>query len=121
MRKGVPPMKFLAAIIAITLVSLSGCASSNSDWAFADPGAAIVTIQHSILNGKTDILLVLHDQQGQWQFLAYSEPAIDPVVSVSLEEVLRMDKSVKELADLPRGWRASRATRKDSWERSQSD
>jgi hypothetical protein len=78
----------------------------------------MVTTQRSILNKNNDILLAMHDDNGQWEFITDAEPAVDAAVIVTLDEILRMDDSITSLSDLPRGWRARRISRNHAWERS---
>lgn len=64
------------------------------------------------------IVLVSHDaDDGGWQFLCgtTSNPADGRIVH--LEEVVRMDPTVSEVADLPPGWVASRTTVGGEWTR----
>ena len=59
-------MKIVPAILAFAaLWGVSGCGSGiQSSGEFGNPGTLIVTTQRSILNGKADILLVLHGEKG---------------------------------------------------------
>jgi hypothetical protein len=39
---------------------------------------------------------------------------------VGLQEVVRLDESIQELADLPEGWHAWRESKSSPWERAKS-
>ena len=88
-----------------------------SDWPFADkPNTASITTRQ-VLEGAP-ILLVTHDEDdGGWQFLCgtTNDPADARVVG--LGQMLRRDGTLGELADLPEGWRASRASADGPWGR----
>ena len=88
-----------------------------SDWPFADkPNTASITTRQ-VLEGAP-ILLVTHDEDdGGWQFLCgtTNDPADARVVG--LGQMLRRDGTLGELADLPEGWRASRASADGPWVR----
>jgi hypothetical protein len=72
-----------------------------------------------VMEGRSPILLVTHDEDdGTWQFLDgrdNSDP--DDAVVLCLEEVLQLDSSISQLADLPLGWRAWREDVNQPWMR----
>ena len=81
-------------------------------------GIAITTRQ--VLRDGWPILLVTHDaDDGAWQFVnghGHTEDAGSAMV-VGVETVSSVDPTVVELADLPLGWRAWRASQNDPWQR----
>jgi hypothetical protein len=86
-------------------------------WPFSDaPNTASITTRQ-VLEGAP-ILLVTHDaEDGGWQFLCGTteDPGDAPVVG--LGQMYRRDATLGDLADLPEGWRASRAAAGQSWKR----
>lgn len=73
------------------------------------------------MNGESHILLVIHDREDDgWQFLPGREVEPDEVKLVALERVVRLDRSLLELVDLPPGWRAQRQSVSAPWVRSQT-
>ncbi|HEX3197180.1 MAG TPA: hypothetical protein VHR39_06435 [Propionibacteriaceae bacterium] len=86
-------------------------------WPFADaPNTASITTCQ-VLDGAP-ILLVTHDaDDGSWQFLCGTtdDPADGRVVG--LGQMCKRDATLTELADLPEGWRASRAAPGLPWQR----
>ena len=71
-----------------------------------------------IVHDKKEITYVSHDDEdGAWQFFGddnfdnYEEIAM----ILSLEEIIQIDKSVLEIADLPLGFVATRKSRTDNW------
>jgi hypothetical protein len=92
-------------------------------WPFEDPpNVAVITVR-AIIERRDWIAYVSHDSDdGGWQFHT-SEPGppreADAAV-VALREIVRLDESVAELADLPLGWHAWRAAKNAPWQRSET-
>jgi hypothetical protein len=91
-----------------------------STWPFQDaPNTASITTRQVL--GGAPILVVTHDaDDGGWQFLCGTthDPADGRVVG--LGRMYARDPSLGELADLPEGWRAWRASPAHAWERGRS-
>ena len=87
-----------------------------SAWPFADaPNTASFTSTHIFKQGRP-ILQVYHDEEeGAWQFHSGQPVTTSDLMIVGLAEVVRHDPSVAELADLPLGWQASRASAGCEW------
>lgn len=87
-------------------------------WPFADARNVAVLTTANVLDGSHPVLLVTHDQDdGAWQFLCGTTNDGSDGRVVGLEEIVQLDPSLRELADLPVGWRASRESPQDSWHR----
>lgn len=81
---------------------------------------AVYTTVH-VMKEQSCITLIAHELDGAWQFMG-DEPIIDfqkIAMLVSLEEMIRHDKSVLKVSDLPKGFRAERNNKNDPWEISQ--
>lgn len=62
-----------------------------------------------ILDGSEPILLVSHDEDDHgWQFIGTTDASMADAKVVCLEEIVRLDSTVLEVADLPPGWQAIR-------------
>jgi hypothetical protein len=88
------------------------------EWVFADPPNVATYTTCKVLNEGHPILLVTHDEDdGAWQFLCgtRNDPADGRIVG--LECIVDMDASLRELADLPLGWRAWRYAPGLPWQR----
>ena len=92
-------------------------------WPFDEPPNLAVISNRKVLSGEEWIALVSHDEDdGGWQFLSHESGPLkesDGVV-VGLREILRIDPSIAELADLPLGWRAWRRSKDSPWQRSKA-
>jgi hypothetical protein len=88
------------------------------DWKFPDPPHRQVFLSKTVHEGTEPIVYVSHDiEDGAWQFLGDSMDAGGGPVLVCLHHPIDSDASLKELADLPLGWCAERATPNDPWVR----
>jgi hypothetical protein len=87
-------------------------------WPFADPqNVAVFTVRQIARDGHP-ILRVVHDiEDGAWQFLEWEPPRMEDAMLVCLKNVVSLDPSIRELADLPMGWRALRRTPEEQWHR----
>jgi hypothetical protein len=90
----------------------------NDDWPFGDPkNVAVITVRQIVREGKP-ILRVSHDEDdGGWQFLEWGTPRMEDAMVLALEEIVAIDPSVCELTDLPYGWRATRRSPSEPWQR----
>jgi len=76
----------------------------------------MVVTQLKIIEKKEPILFVLHDKEGDWQFLTddkYSD--MDQVVELPLNDIIRMDSSIAQIAELTKGWKAVRTSTSLPW------
>ncbi len=90
----------------------------EGEWPFADPqNLATFTTAHVMEQGSP-ILLVVHDDDGAWQFHWGGTIISADCKVVCLKEVFLLDPSIAEVADLPLGWQAERAAAGRPWTRS---
>lgn len=93
--------------------------TTREKWPFADPpNMATITVRQIIEEGEP-ILYVTHDaDDGGWQFLTGGDVSTDDAMVVSLEEMLKHDPTLAELAKLEPGWTAARQDVGSPWQRS---
>src|SRR4051794_29943151 len=94
----------------------------SSNWPFDQPAnCAVISLRQIFLEGAP-ILLVSHDADDHgWQFLDnLSAPQESDAMVVSFSQVVDLDPSLIQLADLPPGWRAWRESRDAQWTREQN-
>jgi len=64
------------------------------------------------------ILLVSHDEDDHgWQFIGTSDASMADAMLVCLEEIVKVDRTVLEVADLEPGWQAIRESVGSPWSR----
>jgi hypothetical protein len=90
----------------------------TASWPFEDgPNTATITTVH-VLEGKLPIQFVSHDaDDGAWQFLCGTTTDERDGRLVGLGQIVEIDPTVAELADLPLGWRAWRDAPGAPWQR----
>src|SRR5262249_42258665 len=84
--------------------------SNQADtWPFDQPRNCATFTMRQVLDGSEPILLVSHDADDHgWQFIGTSDVSMPDAKLVCLEEIVRLDPTVLEVADLPPGWQAIR-------------
>lgn len=92
-----------------------------AEWKFTDPPNLACFSRVQIMSGAKPILYVAHDEDGYWQFLDGSIALSDESIVIGLSEIVEYDDSISNLADLPRGWCASRKSVDADWQRSPKD
>ena len=96
---------------------------AESSWPFdQQPNVAAFTLKRIIwsIEGAppAPVLFVSHDKDDHaWQFLDGNEADTADAAIVSMEEMLRRDPTLREIADLPPGWVAVRASVGQPWSR----
>lgn len=89
----------------------------KKDKQFKEPGNTAVYTTTHVMREESLITLVSHELDGDWQFMGDEtlEDFTKVGMLVALDEVIKKDKSILELADLPIGHKATRQTRNDKW------
>lgn len=84
---------------------------------FTEPLNTTVYTTTHVVKEKSPITLISHELDGDWQFLG-DEIIKDfrkVIMLVSLGQVIKLDKSILKVADLPLGHQATRKSRSDNW------
>ncbi len=87
-------------------------------WPFDQPpNCAVISIRPIVFESAL-ILHVTHDSDDHgWQFLSLEDAQMEDACVVSLSGILRLDPSVREVADLSPGWHAWRRAVGVPWTR----
>jgi len=85
-------------------------------WRFDQPkNCAAITVRQ-IIHENHPVLYVTHDADDHgWQFLTLDVPRQEDGKVVALGEMIEMDPTLNDLADLPPGWHAWRKSPRDPW------
>jgi hypothetical protein len=95
--------------------------STISNWPFQDPKNVAVFTTKQVVKDRKPILFVTHDtDDGAWQFHSGDVARSEDIMILALSEIVEIDPSITELADLPLGYKASRNSPSDSWRRHQA-
>lgn len=93
-------------------------ASSLFNWKFSDPPHTGVYVSKAVHSGDEPITYVSHDaDDGAWQFLGDSMAEDGEGVLSCFHHLVDDDPTLNDLADLPLGSWAERATPEDAWVR----
>lgn len=88
-------------------------------WAFEEPINTVSFTTRQVLEGVSPVLEVYHDHDGDWQFLCGGTPETSDLKLVCLGCMVERDPTLLQLADMPPGWSATRATPTEGWSREQ--
>lgn len=89
-------------------------------WPFDQPRNCATLTMRQVLDGTEPILLATHDADDHgWQFIGTSDASVADGKVVCLEEIVHLDPTVLEVADLPPGWQAVRERVGGAWTRRQ--
>jgi hypothetical protein len=90
--------------------------STETAFKFNEPPHLSIFTTRQWLEEHKPILRVVHDHDGDWQFLTGDQIPEDIRV-VSLSEIVRSDQTLNEVFDLEYGEVAERASVGEEWER----
>jgi hypothetical protein len=79
---------------------------AESEWPFSDSMNAVAISTTRVFREEYPILRVSHDEDGDWQVLCGTTTESEHAIVVCLGCAYARDKSIGELADMPRGWTA---------------
>lgn len=86
-------------------------------WPFTEPRNTATFASRHIFTGDV-ICHVYHSwEDGSWSFLPDRETQSEDCLIVCLHNIYERDPSIGDLADLPYGWKATRAGKDQPWER----
>jgi hypothetical protein len=89
----------------------------DTDWPFEPRDCAVITLRSIVFDGAP-IPHVSHDEEDHgWQFLGLEDPDPGQAAVVRLDEIVKLDASVRDVADLPPGWHAWRRSKASPWQR----
>lgn len=86
----------------------------NADFKFYEPKNLATYTTRQWLEEKKDILRVVHDHNGVWQFLTEAHLSFD-ITTVALEDLIKSDNTLNELFDLDYGETAERSAAGETW------
>jgi hypothetical protein len=89
----------------------------KTDWHFPDSRDLTAFTTTRVAFENLPVLLVTHDIEGDWQFLCGTTGEPEHCLVASLGCAVDRDPSLKDLADLPLGWRAWRDAIYSPWQR----
>jgi hypothetical protein len=92
----------------------------NTDFKFREERNLAVFTTKQVLDGLP-ILRVVHDSDGDWQFLCDTSYDLTDLKVVALETITKRDPTVNELFQLNYGWHAWRVVKDADWQTAEND
>jgi hypothetical protein len=89
----------------------------EGDWPFPEAPDTSAFTTKRIAFERYPVLYVVHDSDGDWQFLDGLDVTAEDIALVHLAHVVGANAGLVQLADLPPGWEAFRQTESGSWTR----
>jgi hypothetical protein len=86
-------------------------------WPFHEGKNRLVFTTRPVMERGMPVVLVTHNDDGDWQFLCGTTNDTADWLLVLLKNVAEKSPSIKELVDLPRGWQAIRESPDRPWQR----
>ncbi|QKG52052.1 DUF4262 domain-containing protein [Hymenobacter sp. BRD67] len=87
----------------------------NLDFRFREERNVAVFTTQQVLDGLP-ILRVIHEADGDWQFLCDTTYVLDDLKIVALEQLTKRDPTINELFQLNYGWQARRVVKAAEWQ-----
>ena len=88
----------------------------KDSWPFDQPRSCAAITMRPVLDGQEPTLLVSHDADDHgWQFIGSTDANVEDGRAVCLKDVVRLDPTILDVADLPPGWRAVRERLGEPW------
>lgn len=91
------------------------------DWPFLDPISTATFCTEKVAHEDSDVLHVVHDFNGDWQFLDGTTDEPGECVMLCLGCIFEKHADMVAIAGLPRGWAACRDVVGAEWERYELD
>ncbi len=83
---------------------------------FKEPLNTAVFTTRFIISGESVIVFIAHDDDGSWQFQGTENKVSESDMRlVSLGEIIEIDNSILQLADMPEGFEAMRNDKNSNW------
>jgi hypothetical protein len=93
----------------------------EQSWPFDQaPNVAAITTRQ-VLEGRPILRVVHYDDDHSWAFTCGTTNDEADGRVISMEEAVTLDSTIREVSDLPPGWRAWRRAAGRKWQREQVD
>lgn len=92
--------------------------SGKLEWPFSETENTAVITTLRVVRQESPVLCVVHDENGDWQFLDGNDIRTEDAVVVSLGSIVKRDNSLASIAGLGSGCQAWRENIGYSWKQS---
>jgi hypothetical protein len=95
---------------------------STATWPFDQPPNCMAVTTRQVVERIEPILFVYHEvDDDSWQYIGSSGFCMKDALLVLMKNVVKLDPTVLEVADLNPGWQAIRKFVGDAWIRSEQE
>jgi hypothetical protein len=94
---------------------------SDEEWPFSDPVNVVAISTRQVMREGYEVLRVSHDHDGDWQVLCGTTTDVKDALVICLGCAFQRDRSIGDLARMPRGWTAWREDHGAAWELEQKE
>ena len=91
--------------------------TESDEWPFDQARNVAAVSDASVVNGAPVLWVVHYSEDDSWAFLSGAEFDVAQGKLISMGTALKLDPTLRSIADLPPGWTASRARVGDAWVR----
>tara|TARA_R110001592_G_scaffold343029_1_gene633216 strand:+ start:59236 stop:60090 length:855 start_codon:yes stop_codon:yes gene_type:complete len=88
---------------------------ASADWPFDDPVNLATFTTKYIVENRHPLMLITHDEEGDWQFLCGTTNNSDDVKISCFGCIYERHPEIAEFSNLPRGWLAWREDENSPW------
>jgi hypothetical protein len=92
----------------------------EDEWPFQESVSTAAFTTSRVVNDNYPILLVIHEESGDWQLLCGTTSSKKDRLIICLGCAFEKDRSIGEVADLPLGWKAWRENTHSAWQRAEN-
>ena len=93
--------------------------AERGEWPFHEGKNRAAFTTAPVLDGTRPVLNVVHNHDGDWQFLCGTTNRTEDGRLVGLQTMLELCPAIADTADLPPGWEATRTSATAPWQRSE--
>jgi len=91
--------------------------TESDEWPFDQARNVAAVSDASVVNGAPVLWVVHYSEDDSWAFLSGAAFDVAQWKLISMGTALKLDPTLRSIADLPPGWTASRARVGDAWVR----
>ena len=91
--------------------------TESDEWPFDQARNVAAISDASVVNGGPILMVVHYSEDDSWAFLSGAAFDVAQGKVIGMGTALRLDPTLRSIADLPPGWTASRARVGDAWVR----
>ena len=121
LRRPAVASRLARTLVVMDTVQTHAHSFAPDEWPFSDPVNVVAISTRQVFHDGFEIRRVSHDYDGDWQILCGTTNDVKDALVVCLGCAYQRDRSIGELALMPRGWTAWREHAGAAWELEQKE